>query len=214
MISTILTDPKQLLKQLGSSPCKIGDLVLDVVVSENVDFDWTTTDYKTQSGFTPSDIRRKNRIKLNLECVFVDKTYGIFDVISAELNGSGYAPETWRDKYKALKELADSKDIVTVVIGLDSFPNMAIKNIGIVRDKERSGYLSFTVSLEEIPIVDIDFDDIDTSLMPKDGEEDKEDKDAKKKKEKKKAKKADKKNSQPKSSSEDERASILYGKAY
>lgn len=209
MISTILTDPKQLLKQFGTSPCKINDLVLDVVVSEGIDFAWTTADYKTQSGYTPSDVRRKDRVKLNLECVFVDKTYGVSDVIQSELTGSGYSPETFRDKYKSLKELADSEDIVTVVLGLDTFSNMSIKNIGIIRDKDRAGYLSFSMSLEEIPIVDIDFDEVDTSLMPKDGQETET-----KKEQKKKAKKADKKKSQPKQASESERGSTLYGIAY
>lgn len=209
MISTILTDPKQLLKQFGASPCKISDMILDVVVSEGIDFSWTTTDYKTQSGYTPSDVRRKDRVKLNLECVFVDKTYGISDVIAAELTGEGYAPETWRDKYKALKELCDSEDIVTVVLGVDTFSNMAIKNVGIIRDKDRAGYLSFSIALEELPIVDIDFEEVDNSLMPKDSQENET-----KKEKKKKAKKPDKKKSQPKQASESERGSTLYGMTY
>jgi hypothetical protein len=206
MISNVLKDPKQLLKALGASPCKINDLVLDVVVSEGVEISWTANQYKLQSGFSSSSARIKDRVRLNLDCVFVDKSYGVIDLISAGLNGTGFAPETWRDKYDALKMLADTEDIVTVVIGLDTFPNMAIKNIGIVRDEKRAGYLSFSLSIEEMPVVDIDFEMVDNSLMPKDGQSDKE----KNKANDKKKKKASTKKQEPKKTDEPRRQSTLH----
>jgi hypothetical protein len=207
-ISTILTDPKQLLNPFGTSPCKINDTILDVVVSEGVEFSWSTSEYKLQSGGTSADVRIKDRIRLNLDCVFVDKTYGIGDLISAGLTGEGFAPETWRDKYRALKELADAEDIVTVTIGLDVFSSMVIRNVGIIRDEQRAGYLSFSLALEEIQTVDTDFEEVDTSLMPKDEDPEKTKKDEKKKK------KLTKKKSETKKADEPERASTLYGMAY
>lgn len=212
-ISSNLNDPRQLLNPFGTSPCKIGDMILDVVVVESPEFSWTATQYKTQSGYTASDVRIKNPDRLTLECVFVDKHYGAKDLISAGLTGSGFAPETWRDKYKNLKELVDSDDIVTVTIGLDVFPGMAVVGVGIVRDEQRAGYLAFTLTLEEVRVVDVDFDEVDTSLMPPlddDGEDDA----TKKRESKKRAKKPDKKKSEPKKSDEPKRQSLLYGMTY
>ena len=189
-----------------TSPCKISEMVLDVVTSEGVEIGWETSEYKLQSGFTASCVRIKSRVRLNLECVFVDNKLGLTELFSTAAGG---LLTTWREKYEALKDLANTEDIVTVTLGLDVFPNMTVKNVGIIRDEKRAGYLSFSLALEEMPVVDIDFESVDNSLMPKDGEPEET-----KKADDKKKKKPDKGKSEPKKAAEPERASTLYGMAY
>lgn len=208
-ISSIIRNPKQLLDQLGASPAKINDMILDVVVKEAPTWSWTTSQYKTQSGFVSSDVRIKNPDRLVIDCVFVDKQYGAKDIAAAGLTGEGFAPETWRDKYKTFKDLVHAEDIVTVTIGLDTYSSMQVKQVDIIRDSSRAGYLGFTVTLEELRVIDTDFDEVDTSLMPGHGE----DEQTKPKKSVKK-KRPDKKRSEPKKATEPQKESTLYSLVY
>jgi len=165
-ISSATKDPQQLLRMLGAVPSKIGDLILDVVVRESIDWNWTVTKYKVEAGYNASDLRIKDPMRLVLDVVFVDKQYGVTDIIANTLSREGLAPATWRDKYKLLKETCDIEDPQTVTIGLDSFESMNISHVGIIRDRKKAGYLSCTITLEHTRIIETEFKEIDTSLMP------------------------------------------------
>ena len=187
-ISTAISDPQQFLRKLGASPAMIGDLVLDVVVREAPNHTWNVTEHKTESGSAVSDFRIKNPDVLVLDVVFVNKQYGVRDVIANTLSGEGLVPTTWRDKYEELKEVWANDEPVTVVTGLDSYANMVVQNVAPVRQASTAGSLVFTVTLREVKIVNTEVSDVDTALMPSQ-EETSEQKTVKQKQAKKKNKK-------------------------
>jgi len=168
---TRFRDPQQLLADLGAKPSSFGDLDFDVVLREAPDMTWDVTDYKVEAGYSASDLRVQRPVRVTLDVVFVNKSYGVIDLIANTLTGEGLAPQTWRDKYDALKQAVSIDEPQPLVIGLDSYSDMVVDHVGIVREAKTAGYLMFSVSFKKIIIVDTEFVNIDTSLMPKDAEE-------------------------------------------
>lgn len=203
-ISSAIRDPQQLKTNLGISLAKIGDVTLDVIIRETPQHTWTVTSHKTEEGYEINDLRIREPITLVLDVVMVDKQYGVKDLISNGITGEGYSPETWRDKYGAIKELWQANEPVTVVTGLDSYDNMVIQNLSPLREASNAGSFMFSITLKEVRIVDSEFVDVDNSLMPQQ-EETSEQKTVKKKKGKKKPSKT-----KPSKPTEKQNSSVLY----
>lgn len=172
-------DPKQ-FKNIIPVPVKFGEMIFDVAKKEGINWSWTSTKYKMQSGTSSTDMRVKDPDVITLDVVLIDKHYGVKETLANTLTGEGLAPQTWRDKYQQLKELVSDNDPKTLAIGLDTFESMNVVRVSINRDKTTSGYLPFSVTFEKFRIIDTEFRDVDTSLMP-DYDETEEDTDKKEK---------------------------------
>lgn len=196
-------DPKQ-FKNIRPIPVKFGEMTFDVAKKEGVNWSWTSTKYKMQSGTSSTDMRVKDPDVITLDIVLIDKHYGVKETLANTLTGEGLAPQTWRDKYQQLKELVNDNDPKTLAIGLDTFESMNVVRVSINRDKTTSGYLPFSVTFEKFHIIDTEFRDVDTSLMPGYGETEE---DTNKKEKRKPAKKKSPTKKEPTQQQEE---SILY----
>ena len=111
-IASAVSDPQQLLNQLGFIPAKIGSISIDLIVREAPVYEWELTKHPVQKGLPATSMRRSLPGRLVLDCIQADKQYGLKDIASNLFTGQGLAPETWRDKFEAFKELMRDEEIL------------------------------------------------------------------------------------------------------
>jgi hypothetical protein len=165
-IAASVKDPQQLLQKMGLKKGKIGKQVIDLILSSEPTYSWDVTKRALEAGYDAADLRRKKPVSLVLECIFVDKQYDVTSIATNLMSGQGLAPETWRDKYKAVKELIMVDEPLTVSDGLDTYKNMVVVEFTPHRDSSKGGALFCTIRLESVTIVKTSFADVNPSQVP------------------------------------------------
>jgi len=205
-IASTIRDPSQLLNQYGFIPAKIDNLSVDVMIVESPVHEWEPTRHPTTSGASVTDLRVDMPLRLSVTCFMGDKQYDIRSIVSNVITGEGLMPETWRDKYEAMRELWGKGEPIRVQTGLDVYDDMLIVNVSPIRNVETAGGFMFDIAFEQVTIISTSFFDIDTSLLPQ-GDEPSEDKKAT---DKKTSKKKNRKRTQTKEASQEEETSLAY----
>jgi hypothetical protein len=120
---------------------------LDVSLNEEYTFASQSTDTALQDGSIVSDhIINKP---------FEQKVSGIISNAPIEWGFGNNNLTRSKEFYKNLIAIRDKKLLLTLVTGLDSFPNMTLQNIHITRDKDKGKDLFVDLSFKQLKIVEI-----------------------------------------------------------
>ena len=136
----------------------IGTFVVDAFIAEHYRFSNSVTDIPVEEGSNISDNIVEDQDVVNVEA-FIGNT--AFEVIIADGNSISnlQAPDRMarvKQAYQALKKLVKDKKLVNVVLGLETFTNMAITSFEIDRDAETGANLPFTMEFKKIKFVKSD----------------------------------------------------------
>jgi hypothetical protein len=143
----------------------IGTFVVDAFIAEHYQFSNSVTDIPVEEGINISDNIVEDQDVISVEA-FIGNT--AFEVITADGNSVSNlkAPDRMarvKQAYQALKKLVKDKKLVNVVLGLETFTNMAITKFEIDRDAETGANLPFTMEFKKLKIVKSDTTQINTS---------------------------------------------------
>lgn len=176
--ANIVSDPSSLMDMFKSTPILIGEVVVDVLVSETPVYDFEVTARPVEAGLDVTDARIAKPVSLTLECIITDDIIELSLASALSLLGG---IQTWQDKKNKLFELKDSNQLIDVITPLDTYDDMVIASLQIDQTKSTSTALFFRISFKNIKLVKTAFGLVDDSAIPE----------AKKKKKKSKHKKGD-----------------------
>lgn len=144
---------------------KIGDLVLDVCLTEVITLSSTITEHPVETKEAISDHIFKNPLRVKLEGYITDAPSKIFGVLDTPLmknsvnsvlnNIKALLPFNEATKpsiqaYQLLTSLHEKRELINVVTKLNVFQNMAIENITFHSDKNTGERLEFSAELIQI----------------------------------------------------------------
>lgn len=178
IVQGIITDPKKLKDLFGSTPTLIGDIVVDVLLSESPIYAWDLTKHPVEAGLDVTDSRYKKPVGVALDCIFCDPEFSadalIGNVINAIAQGGSlkdanpFAKATWQEKRDALFELMDLNKIIDCTTPNGEYFGVMIKSVRPTTDKDKSNAFFFRIELESVETVSSEVVAIDDSQIPED----------------------------------------------
>lgn len=133
----------------------IGGFVIDAFLKESYSFKNQVTDVPIEEGSTISDHVIPEQDKISIEG-FIGRT----EFVVMNMNGMDENPELEpsnenriKQNYRELKRLKESRQPLTLSLGLDVYKNMIITDFDIDRDVESGRDLPFTMSFTQVKIV-------------------------------------------------------------
>jgi hypothetical protein len=136
----------------------IGTFVVDAFLAEHYQFSNSVTDIPVEEGGVIADHIVEDQDVISVEAFIGNAA---FEVITMDGNSVSnlQAPDKMarvRQAYQELKRLAKSKQPLDVVLGLETFTNMAITSFTIDREAETGANLPFTMEFKKLKIVHSD----------------------------------------------------------
>lgn len=128
-------------------------LSVDLVLSEDYSYPSDITQYPVESGSTMSDHILNKAFTITVQ-PFV--TQNPIYISNGEDKTTAAAQAVWaqavQNAYKTLKALRAARQLVTLITGLDRFPNMALADLRFNRDRKTTNVLIFTAKFQEFNI--------------------------------------------------------------
>jgi hypothetical protein len=136
----------------------VGTYMIDAFLAEHYQFSNSVTDIPVEEGSNIADHIVEDQDVISVEA-FIGNT--AFEVITKDGNAVSnlQAPDRMarvRQAYQELKKLTKAKKLLDVVLGLETFTNMAITSFTIDRDAETGANLPFTMEFKKLKIVHSD----------------------------------------------------------
>jgi hypothetical protein len=143
----------------------IGTFVVDAFLAEHYQFSNSVTDIPVEEGSNIADHIVEDQDVISVEA-FIGNT--AFEVITKDGNSVSNleAPDRMarvRQAYQELKKMTKEKRLLDVVLGLETFTNMAITSFIIDREAETGANLPFTMEFKKLKIVHSDTTQINAS---------------------------------------------------
>jgi len=172
-LSNLITN-RDLLKDLfGSVPNLLGEIPIDVLVSESPVYAHDITKRPVEAGFDAADSRVARPIGVDLECIFTDPPQDAIAMLSATvaaIKSGKWISSSWREKYSELLRLDRENKKITVTTPLDTYPDLMITSLAIDRKASTSNALFFRISLEQIKTVASEIATVAPEDIPQDKE--------------------------------------------
>ncbi|NIV93791.1 hypothetical protein GWN42_13580 [candidate division KSB1 bacterium] len=169
-LGNLLVDPVALARFFGFVPVIVGDIIVDVLVSETPVYDYDVTEHPVEAGLDVTDNRVARPATLILDCILTDialSPQAIAGAVAAGVLAGGFPPLTWQAKYDALLGLAAKNDIVDVFTPLNTYSSMMITSVRPNQNKDTSQALFFNIEMREIRTVASEINIVDPSQIPK-----------------------------------------------
>jgi len=143
----------------------IGTFVVDCFMAEHYQFSNAVTDIPVEEGGNISDNIVEEQDVISVEA-FIGNT--AFEVVTADGNSVSNLQAQDRmarilQAYQELKKLTKAKQLIDVVLGLETFTDMVITSFVIDRDVETGANLPFSMEFKKIKIVKSDTANINAS---------------------------------------------------
>jgi hypothetical protein len=143
----------------------IGTFIVDAFLAEHYQFSNSVTDIPVEEGGNIADHIVEDQDVISVEA-FIGNT--AFEVVTTDGNSVSNlaAPDRMarvRQAYQELKKLTKAKKPLDVVLGLETFTNMAITSFSIDREAETGANLPFTMEFRKIKTVHSDTAKINVS---------------------------------------------------
>ena len=127
----------------------IGEIQLDVIVSESAKTNTTITSNPVENGADVNDHIIINPMTFSMSGIVSDTKVSLISTIAAFTKESSPSIEAW----DALLELQASRIPFTLITNLKAYDNVVIENLAETQDKETSNSLHFTANLKEFIFV-------------------------------------------------------------
>jgi len=143
----------------------IGTFVVDCFIAEHYQFSNSVTDIPVEEGSNIADNIVEEQDVISVEA-FIGNT--AFEVIDSDGNSISNLEAQDRmsrvlQAYQELKKLTKSKQLIDVVLGLETFTDMVITSFTIDRDVETGANLPFSMEFKKIKVVHSETTNINAS---------------------------------------------------
>ncbi|GBU27089.1 hypothetical protein R84B8_00611 [Treponema sp. R8-4-B8] len=143
----------------------IGTFVVDCFIAEHYQFSNSVTEIPVEEGSNVSDNIVEDQDVVSVEAFIGNAAFEVMTIDGNTISNL-QAPDRMArviQAYQELKKLSKSKQLLDVVLGLETFPNMVITSFKIDRDVETGANLPFTMEFKKIKIVKSDTTNINAS---------------------------------------------------
>ena len=133
----------------------IGGFVIDAFLKESYSFRNKVTDVPIEEGSTISDHVIPEQDKISIEAFIGRTEFAVigFDGTSEKIDLPPSTQNRIKQNYKELKRLKESRQPLTLSLGLDVYKNMIITEFDIDRGVESGKDLPFSMSFTQVKIV-------------------------------------------------------------
>ena len=132
-------------------PGKIGELTLDVTISENHSFTSQVTQFPIEAGAEISDHIINKPVDLSVVGFITNSPVQVFGGILENLITSQVAiPNRVQSAFTLLTDMREIKETFTVVTGLKVYRNMFFKNLTFPRNGRSGDAVQFSASLTRL----------------------------------------------------------------
>jgi hypothetical protein len=143
----------------------IGTYIVDAFIAEHYQFSNSATDIPVEEGSNIADHIVEDQDVISVEA-FIGNT--AFEVVTKDGNtvSNLQAPDRMarvRQAYQELKKMTKAKQLLDVVLGLETFTGMAITSFTIDREAATGANLPFTMEFKKLRIVHSDTAKINAS---------------------------------------------------
>ncbi len=133
----------------------IGTFVVDAFVTESYNFSNSVTDIPVEDGSNIADHIVEDQDVVSVEA-FIGNT--AFEVVQNDGNliSNLEAPDKMsriQQAYLELKKLTKSKQLFDIVLGLDTFTDMAITSFSIAREASTGANLPFSMEFKKVKVI-------------------------------------------------------------
>jgi hypothetical protein len=160
-----MADIKQIAFQYQVPKKMIGTFVVDAFLAEHYNFSNSVTDIPVEEGSTIADHIVEDQDVISVEA-FIGNTAFEVVTIDGKAVSNLEAPDRMArviQSYHELKKLAKAKKLVNVVLGLETFTNMAITSFVIDREAGTGANLPFSMEFRKLKIEHSDTTKINAS---------------------------------------------------
>lgn len=130
----------------------IGEIELDVIISESVQTSSTITTNPVENGADVNDHIIINPMTFSMSGIVSDTKVGILGGLNT-IESFTRQTSPSQDAWEELLELQANRVPFTLVTNLKSYDNIVIENLSVTQDKDSSNSLNFTANLKEIIFV-------------------------------------------------------------
>jgi hypothetical protein len=169
-VNNLISDRGELAQLFGSTPNLIGEIPIDVLVSETPRYESEITQRPLEAGFEATDARIARPTSVSLECILTDTPTDFISLASQALSGK-WSLQGWREKYAELMELNRTNATIDVTTPLDTYSGYMISSLSIDRRSSTGGALFFTCEIVQVRFVATDISQVDESAIPKEKRE-------------------------------------------
>lgn len=153
-----------------SAKTKIGELVIDACIVENLQMSNTITEHPVENKTTITDHIFNKPLKLRVEGVITDTPLKIFGLIETPLqknsiqslmnNAKSFLPfgksiKPSQQAYQILKQMYSNRSLCTVISKFERFENMAVEDLSFTSDSETGASLRFTITLQQVRFANV-----------------------------------------------------------
>lgn len=144
-----------------TSPTKIGEISVDILVERQHNLDSQVSDYPVEDGFPISDHVVRTPIKLSMVVGITSTPVTWLD----ELGGDSTKVQTALDAFKAIYEAGTT---ITIVTPEDIWDNMVMTSCNIPKKFEDGNLVKIPCEFKQIRIVDVKTVDIPEGIVAAD----------------------------------------------
>lgn len=145
MADNVLAQPQ--IQVLSKQLAMIDDFLLDCLLSAGHEYESEVTEFPVETGSDITDNIRPKPIVVTMEVIVSNSPIGQL----ATLRDS---PDTSADEcYAKLQQIYNARQPVTIRTSLNTFINMAMKNLSIPKTVEHGDAIMFTATFQQVQIV-------------------------------------------------------------
>ena len=150
-LALLLKQPKQV--KIGFvDALRSGDFQVDFLESEQHNWDIAITRHPVERGSKIVDHIQPQPRRCVISGVVTNTPLNLFDVVASEYNP--FSTSKIVSLVNFLRDLQSSQKLVTLSTKYQTYPNMAVTNIGFSRDRTTGEKLPYTITFEEVTLVD------------------------------------------------------------
>lgn len=166
---SVIKDPQRLREIFGASATLIGQLRVDVLISETPVFEWETPQHPVDVGTTITDSRYQRPIGVVLDCELLDPEYSLSNVVGSKIGNAEFQHDDWRTKRDQLMDRIGTNEPLTIITPSSfDYSDMFVESIQPVITAKTANTFTFRLSAHQVKFVSSEARGIDQGLLPDD----------------------------------------------
>lgn len=167
-IKDFIVNAGKLKKMFGTTPILIGDIPIDVLLSEVSPDSWIITTHPMEAGLLATDSRIAQPKVLQMGCVILNPDLSVSGITAFALDSdkNPFEQASWDEKRDAFLALTVSNNLLTVVTPNKTYPNMMITGVAPLYSSIYKDSFVFNISFKQQTIISSDISAIDDSQIP------------------------------------------------
>lgn len=163
----IIKDPSRLREIFGASATLIGNIRVDLLMSETPIFEWDIPQQPIDVGTTVTDSRYQKPLGVVLDCELLDPEYSLTNVAGSAIGKAEFQNDDWRTKRDQLMDLIGLNDPITIITpsGFD-YSDMMVQSVQPVIENRTANTFTFRLTAQKVKFVSSEVRSIDQGMLP------------------------------------------------